>query len=123
MDYLDQEKFGKVFCFFDCHGEFLDPQSFKACIKLRNTVDDLMAQGLTKYEAIMEVCKQVHISFEILLKQNHVITITTFMNNKEWSHNTFQGNRFDATKFIASELYKMLYIKFENIVFIEEVSE
>jgi len=120
MDYLDKEKFGEHFGLYDCHEQYLENQSFKACMKLRTAIDDLIAQGLTKYEVVMKICKEVNISFEILLKLNHVITITTFMNNKEWSQNTFQGNKYDATKALASELYRMLYVRFENIIFIEE---
>jgi hypothetical protein len=45
------------------------------------------------------------------------------MNGKEWSSNTFTGNRFDSSNVLASELGKMLYVRFKNIIYIEEASK
>lgn len=130
MDYLDTEKFVEhfsLFC-FDYDGivevfDFENEQDYQAHLRIRSSFKDLLSEGFTKYNAIIKLCKQSNITFEILLKLNHIITITTFMNGKEWSSNTFTGNRFDSSNVLASELGKMLYVRFKNIIYIEEASK
>lgn len=123
MDYLEKEKFGEYFGTFFCDERFHEKQSYEACLRLESTLESLITKGFTNYDAVMKMCKDANISFEILLQLNHVITITTFMNQKEWSKNTFQGNRFEATRYLADELHKLLYVRYQNIIFIEKASE
>jgi hypothetical protein len=123
MDYLDKEKFGEYFCTFYCDEQFHTKQSYQACLRLESIMEELISQGFTIYKAVMKMCKDVHISFDILLQLNHVITIRTYVNAKEWSKNTFQGNRYEATKFLANELSALLYVRYQNIIFIEDASK
>ncbi|MBC8753044.1 hypothetical protein H2O64_00065 [Kordia sp. YSTF-M3] len=123
MDYLDEKNFVEGFGFSYCDYEFHEDQSYQACLRIQSTLNDLISEGFSRYNAILEICKQVNISFEILLKLNHVITITTFMNNKEWSKNTFNGNRYDASKILGSEIHELFYIRFKNIIYIENASK
>ncbi|EDP97396.1 hypothetical protein U8527_03555 [Kordia algicida OT-1] len=128
MDYLHKEKFVETFEMYicDCYGPegwYHDKQTSTACFRIRATFEDLISKGFTKYDAIFVLCKQVNITFEILLKLDYEITIKTFMNGKEWKASTFNGNRFDASEILASRLSELLYVRFQNIIFIEDASK
>lgn len=130
MDYLDKEKFVECFGYYGFHAtglveifDFEGEQDYQAHLRIRTDFHALISKGFTEYEAIIELCKQSNISFEILLKLDHEITITTFMNGKEWKASTFNGNRFDASEILADELGMLLYVRYKNIIFIEDASK
>ncbi len=120
MDYIVKEKF--VINFPDYCLEESYEDLGRSCRRVKSEIDNLASKGLKKYDAIMSVCEKNNISFEILLKTKSSITITTFMDNREWSATTMKGNKYDVSKFLAIELHKLLCDKFNNLIFIENVS-
>lgn len=119
MEFLNRKEF--VDSFFRSDDLEVNMGSIVQRKRLMSEIDSLLSQGKNKYEAIIELCHKNNIDFKIEEEDNSTFKISTFMDNRAWSH-FYLNSDLDSnfSKITGEEIFRMLSTKFNNIISIEK---
>ncbi|MDK2773178.1 MAG: hypothetical protein KYX68_13290 [Flavobacterium sp.] len=118
MNLLDRKEF--VDSFFDSNDLEGNMGSVIERRRLMSEINSLLSQGIDKYEAIIELCHKNKIDFKINKKDSSTLKVSTFMDNREWSHYSVNSDaKNNISKVTGKEIFSMLCIKFNNLIIIE----
>ena len=118
MTLLDRKAF--VDSFFDSNNLEGNRGSFIQRQRLMSEINNLHSQGFNKYEAIIELCQKNNIDFKIDKKDDSTLKVSTFMDNREWSHCIVNSDSKNNISIVTGEeIFSMLCIKFNNLIIIE----
>lgn len=88
--------------------------------RLMSEINHLLSQGINKYETIIELCQKYNINFKIDKKENATFKVSTFMDNKAWSHCSVNSDSINTiSKVTGKEIFSILCTKINNLRIIE----
>lgn len=91
--------------------------------RILSEIENMISDGFSKYEAIMELCHQHHISFDISEKSSSDQEVKTFMDAREWSHMILKNENTSLAIKLGREIANMLCIKYTNLIIIDNIKK